>query len=50
MRLRSIRWHSHGTPPHFDEWRERADFKAWLEQRGARVSAWMLGWTVRWPS
>jgi hypothetical protein len=50
IRLRRITWRSHGTPPEFPEWAERADLMRWLEQRGARVEAWMLGWNVRWPA
>jgi hypothetical protein len=48
MRLTHIRWHSHGTPPHFPEWSERGDLMRWLEHRGAHVEAWMLNWRVRW--
>jgi hypothetical protein len=49
VRLRRITWRTHGNLAEWDEIRERFDFFWWLEERGARVSRWMLTWNVRWP-
>jgi hypothetical protein len=44
LRLSRITWRVH--EPSIS--RERYDLMRWLEGHGAKVSAWMLGWSVTW--
>jgi hypothetical protein len=45
IRLRRITWREFDLPVIN---RDRYDLKCWLEARGARVSAWMRTWEIRW--
>jgi hypothetical protein len=44
MRVVTIHWHAHEPVIR----RDRYDYRCWLEGQGARVSAWMLSWQVKW--